>query len=189
MLIIPSHAVKVFSGLLHDVYQWQQEMFDGSYQTFEGLKRPDAVVVIALTKGRKIIVNYERQPGSDPFIGLPSGSSEQDDLLREAQRELEEETGYTSNQWKKLYTADILHYDRMEWSNHVYVANNCELNGMRSDDPGEQIELQLVSFEEFISLSQLPEFRNGEMKRRIFTMLHARDHEEELEAFRRDIFD
>lgn len=189
MLQIPSHAEKVFSGIVHDVYQWQQEMFDGSFQIFEGLKRRDAVVVIAITKGSKIVINDERQPGSEPFIGLPSGASEQDDLLSEAQRELEEETGYTSNQWKKLYTADILHYDRMEWNNHVYVAKNCALNGMQSNDPGERIHTKLVSFEDFISLSHLPDFRNGEMKRRVFTMLHSKDPQEELKAFGRAICD
>jgi ADP-ribose pyrophosphatase len=189
MLRIPFHAEKVFSGTLHDIYQWQQEMFDGSFQVFEGIKRRDAVVVIAITSESKIVMNYESQPGSEPCFGLPSGGSEDDDLLREAQRELEEETGYTSNQWKKLYTADILDYDRMDWSNHVYVARDCQRNGTRSDDPGERIYPELVSFEEFVSMSQLPGFRNGEMKRRVAAMLYAQNHEEELEAFRRVLFD
>ena len=186
---IPSYAEKVFTGALHDVYQWRREMFDGSFQIFEGLRRRDAVVVIAITNGKKIVMNYESQPGSGSFFGLPSGESEQDDLLGEAQRELEEETGYTSNQWKKLYTSDILNYDMMEWNNHVYIAKHCNLNGRRSNDPGERIHTKLVSFEEFISLSQLPDFRNGEMKRRIFTMLHTKDSEEELKTFRGAIFD
>ncbi|KKP89624.1 MAG: NUDIX hydrolase [Candidatus Moranbacteria bacterium GW2011_GWC2_37_73] len=28
--LIPEHAKKVFSGTFFDVYQWEQEMFDGS---------------------------------------------------------------------------------------------------------------------------------------------------------------
>jgi hypothetical protein len=71
----------------------------------------------------------------------------------------------------------------------VYVARDCQRNGTRSDDPGERIYPELVSFEEFVSMSQLPGFRNGEMKRRVAAMLYAQNHEEELEAFRRVLFD
>ena len=36
---IPKNATKVFSGKTFDVYQWEQEMFDGSKKIFEKLKR------------------------------------------------------------------------------------------------------------------------------------------------------
>lgn len=36
---IPDHAELVFKGVLHDVYQWQQEAFDGSFLTFEAIRR------------------------------------------------------------------------------------------------------------------------------------------------------
>ncbi len=36
-ILIPDHATCVFRGMLFDVYQWQQEMFDGSIETFEML--------------------------------------------------------------------------------------------------------------------------------------------------------
>lgn len=46
MAKIPSHAVKVFSGVIFDVYQWQQELFNGETATFEALRRPSTVVII-----------------------------------------------------------------------------------------------------------------------------------------------
>ncbi len=36
---IPPNAKRVFKGIIFDVYQWQQKMFDGSKETFEMLKR------------------------------------------------------------------------------------------------------------------------------------------------------
>ena len=47
--IIPDEAEKVFNGVLFDVYQWQQEMYDGSYATFERLRRADTAAVICIT--------------------------------------------------------------------------------------------------------------------------------------------
>lgn len=40
-IMIPEQAGCVFHGEIFDVYQWQQEMFDGSYERFEMLRRPD----------------------------------------------------------------------------------------------------------------------------------------------------
>lgn len=115
---IPNHAKKVFSGVFHDVYQWEQEMFDGSFQTFEGLKRKDAVTILAITTDNKIIINNEEQPTVGRFISLPGGNSEGNGFLNEAKRELEEETGYTSNEWRAWFDSDILYYGKMEWNNH-----------------------------------------------------------------------
>ena len=47
---MPEHAKKVFSGVMFDVYQWEQEMYDGSTATFEKLTRPDTAQVIPVTK-------------------------------------------------------------------------------------------------------------------------------------------
>ncbi len=46
MVKIPSHAVKVFSGVIFDVYQWEQELFNGNVSTFEALRRPSTVIII-----------------------------------------------------------------------------------------------------------------------------------------------
>lgn len=46
MVKIPSHATKVFSGVIFDVYQWEQELFNGNIATFEALRRPSTVIII-----------------------------------------------------------------------------------------------------------------------------------------------
>jgi len=42
---IPDHAKRVFKGVIFDVYQWEQEMYDGARTIFEKVKRTDVVVV------------------------------------------------------------------------------------------------------------------------------------------------
>jgi hypothetical protein len=46
--VIPKQAQRVFKGQIFDVYQWPQKLFDGSTQTFEMLKRPDTLTVLAI---------------------------------------------------------------------------------------------------------------------------------------------
>jgi ADP-ribose pyrophosphatase len=186
---IPPHAKIVFSGILHDVYQWQQEMFDGSFQTFEGLSRRDAVTTLAVTADNKIIINYEEQPGVKAFVSLPGGNSEGTDLLNDAQRELEEETGYTSSEWKIWFSSDILYYEKMDWNNNFFIAKGCTQTSPPANDPGEKIETKLVTFEEFIDITQLPEFRNGEIKRKVYMILNDPDKDSLLEDFRTEIFE
>ena len=54
---IPADAKRVFEGVIFDVYQWQQKMFDGSTETFEVLKRPDSVEVIAIKDGKMVVIH------------------------------------------------------------------------------------------------------------------------------------
>jgi len=91
---IPKSAKNVFKGLIFDVYQWEQKLFDGSLATFERLKRVDTVNVIPVTRDRKIILLHQRQPGTALFTGFAGGRIDGNEGVAEAaERELLEETG------------------------------------------------------------------------------------------------
>ena len=66
---LPDNAKKVFEGVIFDVYQWEQKMFDGSLETFEKLKRPDTVIVFPIMADGKVLLTKQEQPGKEPFIG------------------------------------------------------------------------------------------------------------------------
>ncbi|HEY4513381.1 MAG TPA: hypothetical protein VJH06_02610 [Candidatus Paceibacterota bacterium] len=70
---IPDDAKRVFKGVIFDVYQWEQEMYDGTKAIFEKLKRPDTVVVFPVLPDGKIILTEQEQPGKKPFIGATGG--------------------------------------------------------------------------------------------------------------------
>ncbi|MBI4173765.1 MAG: NUDIX domain-containing protein, partial [Candidatus Aenigmarchaeota archaeon] len=89
---MPASAKRVFHGEIYDIWQWPQQLFDGSMATFERASRPDVVEIIATTN-RKIIMERQRQPDCKPFICLPSGRVEGNNPLANAKRELLEETG------------------------------------------------------------------------------------------------
>ncbi len=177
---IPDHAKKVFEGVLHDVYHWDQEMFDGSFAVFEALKRRDAVVVIAVTDS-KIILNDEEQPGLEPFISLPGGNSETSDFMSDAKRELLEESGFESDSWHLWFTVDILDYHKMEWNNNFFIALNCKKVAEQNLENGEKITTRLITFDEFLELRNNPKFRNKDL---IPALEKAANNEEEKQKLK-----
>ncbi len=147
-MILPKTAKKVFQGLIFDIYQWPQQQFDGSTKTFEALKRPNTVQVIA-TQGDKILLASEQQPTKGPFYTLFGGRQEPGEKpLETAQRELLEESGLMSDDWELLQTYEPLH--KMEWFIYLYVARNCQKVQEQQLDSGEKITIKLLSFEQFV---------------------------------------
>src|SRR3989344_6006543 len=97
---IPPQAKRVFKGVIFDVYQWEQKMFDGTTTTFEKLKRPDTVVVFPILPDGRILLTEQEQPGKQLFIGATGGRvDENEDILESAKRELLEESGYKAEEY------------------------------------------------------------------------------------------
>lgn len=176
---IPDNATLVFKGVLHDTYQWEQQMFDGTTALFEAIKRRDAVNVIAVSDN-KILINEEEQPGLEPFISLPGGNSETGTFLEGAKRELLEETGYSSNEWIEWMTIDILKYHKLEWNNHVFIAKNAVKTNEQQLDAGEKIQTRLIPFEEFLELRNNPKFRQKDVSIQLEKIAHNETEKQAL---------
>lgn len=147
---IPSNAKKVFGGIIFDVYQWEQEMFDGSKETFEMLKRPNTIEVIA-TEGDKILLSKQSQPNKSDFYSLFGGRAEEgEEPIITAKRELLEESGLTSESWELLKTYTPMH--KIDWNIYMYVARNCTKISDQKLDAGEKIEIIKCTFDEFIEI-------------------------------------
>ena len=82
----------------------------GTWEYATRTKATGVVAVVAMhDDGRVVLVEQQRPPVDGPVIELPAGlagdTDDTEDLLTAAQRELEEETGYTSTEWVRLPTA------------------------------------------------------------------------------------
>lgn len=182
-MTIPKTAQKVFAGKIFDVYQWEQQMYDGSFQTFERLGRVDTVEVVATSKDQ-VYYALQSQPTQENFCGLFGGRMDPgEEPLDSARRELREEAGMESEDWE-LYKS-YRPYNKIDWQVHVFIARDCRVVGEQKLDAGEQIEVQHASFEEFLEVMESERFVGKEL---LVDILKMRLHPERLEEFRTRIF-
>ena len=182
-MTIPEGAKKVFSGQIFDVYQWQQQLFDGSWATFEKLGRVDTVEILA-TSGDQIYYAQQSQPQQQNYIGLFGGRVDPGETPQEAaERELREEAGMQSQDWQ-LYKS-YRPYNKIDWQVHVFIARNCQVVGEQILDAGEQIECMHAGFEEFLERMESDQYVGKEL---LVDVLKMRLHPPQLEAFRKQLF-
>lgn len=152
---IPKHAKIVFSGIIFDVYHWEQEMFDWSFATFEAIKRKPWITVLPITKGGKILYIKELQPHMDDYAtGIVCWWCEKwenPDLA--ASRELEEETWYKAEEMIKLSVYDdFWTYKKIEGERHLYLALWCEKTSEQKLDAWEKIDTFEVDKKTFLDI-------------------------------------
>ena len=178
---IPDHAKKVFDGVIFDVYQWEQELFDGTKTIFEKLKRSDTVVVFPVLDDGKIILTEQQQPGKQSFIGATGGRvDEGEDILEAAKRELLEESGYEASEfilWDAQHPTS-----KIDWVIYTFIAKGLKKVSDINLDAGEKITLKPVNFDEFIELGTNEKFAEKEI---IFKLLEAKLYPEKKEELRK----
>lgn len=146
---IPKHAQRVFKGVIFDVYQWQQKMFDSTTATFEAIKRSDVVNILPVTLSGKIILTKQEQPGEMPFIGAIGGRvSEGEKVKQAALRELHEESGIQGAQLSLLFSCNLT--PKIDWASYTFIAKYWKKDSKQNLDSGEKIELIKVTFEQYL---------------------------------------
>ncbi|KKT01193.1 MAG: NUDIX hydrolase [Candidatus Nomurabacteria bacterium GW2011_GWF2_43_8] len=149
---IPKNAKKVFKGVIFDVYQWEQEMFDGTKVVFEKAKRIlDNVTIFAVLPDGKILLTEQEQPGKAPFIGGTGGRiDEGEDALTAARRELLEESGYIAEEFTLWFAQNSL--PKVDWAVYVFIAKGLKKVSNLNLDAGEKVKLLPVTLDEFIDM-------------------------------------
>jgi ADP-ribose pyrophosphatase len=157
---LPDNAKLMFEGVRYNVWQWEQQLFDGSTVIFEAASRADCVTIIG-TVGDKILVLQEEQPGQPPFLALPGGHCEGlDSAEKTAKYKLELEAGYKAEVFTKWFVAP---YGWVIGDNHFFIAKNVVETGNRRQDPGDKITPKLITFDEFLDFRKTSEIRNREL--------------------------
>lgn len=155
---IPKKAKRVFEGVLYDIYQWEQDAFDGSRMTFEGIKRADSASVLA-TRGDRLIIGRQEQPVIGEFWGFLGGKVDPGETALEAgKRELLEESGLETNDWSELYRTELS--SKWDWTSYTFLARNVEKVQEPDHEPGEKVEVVEMSWEEFFEIALRDDFRN-----------------------------
>lgn len=183
---IPEHAKCVFKGVMFDVYQWEQEMFDGTQKTFEKLKRPDTVAVFPILPDGQILMIEQEQPGRAVSLGTPGGRVDAgEDILSAAKRELLEETGYEA---EEFILWDAQHpVTKIDWVVYNFIAKGLKKVADATPDSGEKIKLLPVSFDKLIDLAtnDYENFDDKEVSNKFFeAKLYPQKKQELQELFK-----
>lgn len=175
---LPKEATCVFEGVLFDVYQWEQELYDGTKTTFEKLVRADAVVALPVLIDGRIVLVKDEQPGRGPYLRAPGGSVEGQETPEDAiRRELKEELGYECASLTTVATRKP--EDKIDWMVYSFVAHGCTQVVEPRAGSGERITPHPVTFDEFIELGK-QDMLHSEWKARIFEALLVPQKMEEL---------
>lgn len=132
---------------------------DGEKSDFFVIENPDWVNIIAKTRdGKIVLVEQFRHGVEEMHLELPGGMVDDgEDPQKAAERELLEETGYSSSKWKLLGKS---HPNPAIQNNtlNYYLALDCDITAEPSFDEHESIKTRLVSENEIERL-----IREGEI--------------------------
>lgn len=181
---IPSNAQRVFKGEIFEIWQWQQQLFDGTFATFEKAVRQPSVGILPVTMDHKIIVTYQQQPGMQAFVSLVGGVVDSgENIEAAAHRELLEETGMQAESLEFWYSYQLS--TKIEWPIYQFVARGCSYKEPVQLDPGEKISLREVSWDEFLEIVVSDNFRDTKVT---MLLLKALQDPQELRKIKDFIF-
>ena len=115
---------------------------------------PDSAMIAAITSDNRIVLKKEfRYACGEEVIECPAGMFDQTetDPLAVAKRELSEETGYTSKDWRCLGPT---WESTSKLTNRVFLflALNCEKTGTQHLDENEHLELMTVDMKKAVEM-------------------------------------
>ncbi|CAM4503659.1 NUDIX hydrolase [Paenibacillus endophyticus] len=137
----------IFEGKMITLQVDTVTLADGRTATREIVKHPGAAAVMALLDGKLLVVEQFRKPLEKFQIEIPAGKLDPgEDPLTAAARELEEETGYRSDDLKLLsafYTSPGFADEKL----YIYFTDKVE-QGVQNPDDDEDLRVEAITMEQ-----------------------------------------
>ena len=145
-------STNIYRGKVINIRQDKVKLSDGRRTVREIVEHPGAVVILALTNDKKIVmIRQFRKPAEEVLWELPAGTIEPgEDLENCARRELEEETGYYPRKIKNIITF----FSSPGFCNErltLFLAEDLEKRN-KNEDADEFIKVQLITPNETLDM-------------------------------------
>ncbi|MFB4163520.1 NUDIX hydrolase [Alteribacillus sp. JSM 102045] len=156
-----THKKSIYQGRIVDLNIHDVELPNGKTSKREIINHPGAVALIAITEDDKILmVKQFRKALEKEIVEIPAGKLEKDEKPEEtAARELEEETGYKTNQLNKVlsfYTSPGFADEIV----HIFETDKL-IKGDTSLDEDEFVEIMEVTLEEAEEMIETEEIHDA----------------------------
>ena len=177
----PKQAKKVFQGQIFDVYQWEQELFDGSTAIYESLARPDSVQTVGALDDGKILMIEDEQPNREAIITAAGGKADVAGESPEeaAKREFLEETGYEVGELVPWYS--YAEHSKINWFVYVFIGRKLRKVQEPELEAGERIKLLPYEFDDFLQLGRNEKLRDRMTRICLLEALVDKKKRDELE--------
>lgn len=154
-----------FKGVFSSTYQ--RKFPEG---IFEYVVLPDSARVLSITKEGKVLLLKEKSfSHKDFFYTLPGGLiDEGEEAIDSARRELEEETGYVSEEIVPWF--DHNYSQTIISRRFFFVAKGCSKKKTQQLEKTENIEVEELEFDEFLKKATSEKFRQTELQNQFYKM-------------------
>jgi len=178
---MPAGAEKKFQGKIFSVWQWDQELYDGSTAVFERIARPDYAYAVGVLPDKRIMLVHDEQPDREAVITAAGGKVEKGETPEAAAvREFKEETGYTVGSLSAWFQYQPS--TKMDMRIHAFIAHDIKEEAPAELEPGERISLLFYSFDEFMALGENPMLRDWMLKIILLEGLLHKDKKEDIRS-------
>lgn len=152
---------EIYSGKVIKVEKHEVELPNGKITSREVVKHQGAVAVIAVKDNKVLLIKQYRKAMEEVLIEVPAGKVEPgESRVDTAARELEEETGYTSDELEALYDFYVSPGFCDELITLFYAGELVESNTLEPDED-EFIEKIWVPIENIAELLKSGQIRDA----------------------------
>ena len=173
LIEVKTGTQEIYDGVVVHLYKDTVSLPNGHPAVREVIRHVGAVGVLPLTDGGKVIIERQfRYPLSRVITEIPAGKLDSftEDSLSAAQRELEEETGYTAKEWTELgdyYPTPAYCDERIT----LYLARGLTL-GQRHLDEDEFLNFEAVPLEALVEDVMAGRITDGKTQGAILKVWH-----------------